>query len=126
MTPIIRPANPGDYEAFSGEPQRWTGRSVVMEYQGRVLGIGSIVYQRGSLPGVRMEMSDEARRFPVSIHRAGKMLIAMAERTGIPAMAAIRDAGEKNSAKWLASLGFTQAGTCEEGEVWIWQRSSLG
>jgi hypothetical protein len=124
MKPTIRSARPGDYEAFTGSPQPWTGRSVVMEHDGKILGMGSIVYQRGSLPGVRMEMTDEARRFPVSIHRAGKALMGIAERAGIPALVAVRDGNEKNSARWLSALGFEYRGESEAGEIWIWQRSS--
>jgi len=97
----------------------------VAELDGRIIGIGSIVYQRGAMHGIRLDIKGEARAYRVTMHRAAKQLLAMAEKNGIRALAALRDAGEPNSAKWLKRLGFEHASNDEAGEIWIWRARSL-
>lgn len=114
----------GDFERFYGKAVSWSGRSIVAERDGEIIGIGSIVYQRGSMHGIRLDIRDEARSYKVTMHRAALQLLDMARRLNIPALAAIRDATEPHSAKWLARLGFEHAGDDEAGEIWIWRSRS--
>ena len=96
-------------------------RAVVADLDGEIIGIGALIYQRGAMVGLKMEIKPDMRRYKVALHKGAKMLLAIAKASGLPAVAAIRDATEPRSAQWMTRLGFQHATDDEEGEIWIWR-----
>jgi N-acetylglutamate synthase-like GNAT family acetyltransferase len=121
MKPVIRHATLGDLISFYGEAPKETVRAIVAELDGEIIGVGSLVYQPKSVTGLKMEIKPEMRRYKFSLHKGAKMLLDMARATGMPAVAAIRDASEPRSSQWLERLGFQHAADDVSGEIWIWR-----
>lgn len=121
MVPIIRPATAEDLIAYFGGTPKESVRAVVADLAGEIIAVGSLVYMRGSVMGLRMDIKPAMRRFPVALHKGAKMLLGMAKKAGIPTVAAVRDAREPRSTQWLKRLGFEHVADNEDGEVWIWR-----
>tara|TARA_R110002074_G_C12558458_1_gene667616 strand:- start:13966 stop:14334 length:369 start_codon:yes stop_codon:yes gene_type:complete len=121
MGPTVRPATQRDLVSFYGEAPAQSVRAVVADLGGEIIAVGSLVYLSGSVMGLRMEIKPEMRRYKVSLHRGAKMLLDMAKRAGIPAVAAVRDAREPRSSQWMTRLGFEHVSDNQDGEVWIWR-----
>lgn len=123
-SPELRPARKGEIEAFTGKPLEHSMRAIVADLDGEILGWGGLVYSRGRIASAVMDMKPLGARYPVTAHRAGKMVMKMAERLGLEEVAAIREKKYPNSEKWLRLLGFELALETSDGEIWIWRRQS--
>jgi len=51
----------------------------------------------------------EARRYPVTFHRAGLAAMAMIRASGVARVVATADAGSAAAVRWLKRLGFEEA-----------------
>jgi len=72
----------------------------------RVLGVGGLCYMPGDIVGAFVAMTDEGRKYPAAIHRAGLAAMKMIRASGEPRVIAIADEMIPGSERWLARLGF--------------------
>lgn len=121
MGPVLRPATLSDLVSFYGSAPAQSVRAVVADLDGVIIAVGSLVYLSGSVMGLKMEILPEMRRYKIVLHKGAKMLLDMAKKAGIPAVAAIRDASEPRSSQWMTRLGFEHVSDNQDGEVWVWR-----
>lgn len=87
---------------------------------GKIIGIGGIAFLPDGQKYAFTELTDEARRNPVALHKAALMILDAARRRGIKRIIAGADMAASPAAKrWLSRLGFTQH-EWNNQEVWIW------
>lgn len=109
MTPIlIQPLRPRHIEAFpkAGDlPEQQFGKAVAFVKEDKVLGVGG-AWNRDGFAYVGIILSEEARRYPVAMHK-----LALQALKGLHALGceAIRARAEtKRDARWLLRLGFSE------------------
>ncbi len=122
MSPELRPATHADvleafrtlYGAEKEPPVRILG--VTGRLGDRVIGIGGIAFYPNGARVAFCDVSDEGRRFPVSLHRAARMVLENARRFGVRkvVVAAGPDVHEKTP-NWLRHLGFVPW-----ANGWLW------
>lgn len=88
---------------------------------GEIIGIGGIAFLKDGQKYAFTELTDEARKHPMALHKAALTILDAARRRGIRRIIAGADMAASPAAKrWLARLGFEQHewnGT----EVWLWR-----
>ena len=121
MRPVIRPAVRADFDAFGPRPYRV--RAVAMELDGRVLAVGGLAYLENGVMGAFMQGTDEAREYPVTLHRAGKMMMAEADRLGIRRLVAMADNSVEAAGRWMLRFGFKPE-QHDGVTVYVWHKDS--
>lgn len=117
MTLTVRPATAADFFALYGEnPAHTINAEVVVESDGRVLGIGGISYLPGQ-PVLFANLLPELRRHKRFIVEAALHLAARAKAAHAVAIA---DPAEPLSVKLLTKLGLHKVADCTGGEVFAW------
>ena len=71
-----------------------------------VLGFGGIGYRTDGTVIAFVCMKDEARRYPVALHRGGLLAMRMMREAGVPLVVAEAEVGNAAAAPWLSRLGF--------------------
>ena len=103
---LIRPATRDDIEAFSDIPNKPSMRAWVGEVDGRIVGLAGFVFSQGRWLGF-CDLTEEARKYKMTLARAAKRVIAQARMDGIRFIYTESDPTEPTSVRWLTSLGFT-------------------
>jgi FMN phosphatase YigB (HAD superfamily) len=70
-----------------------------------VVGIGGIAFLPNNVRLMFADLTDEARQYPMALHKAGLATVKLAKEMGIPRVVATSEthpAGER----WLLRLGF--------------------
>ncbi len=112
----IRPSQPEDFLELVGRLPPCRTMSLTATLGGRVLGIGGLVFAGGDV-GAWVHMTDEARRFPFAIHRAGVAAIAMMRRARVRCVYASAQPDNPAAERWLKRLGFRRD-AAESRFVW--------
>ena len=73
--------------------------------EGTTIGLGGIAFMKNGVKLAFADISDEARKFPVSIHKTGLAVIALARKHNIKRIIATSTTVE-NGGRWLLRLGF--------------------
>jgi hypothetical protein len=142
----LRPAIIDDLPHVIGEPLPCRIRAITALLDDRVIGMGGIALpSRGpAIAFVQFAPSrsirhdahgaedhatagiPEARRYPVSLHRAGLMAMAMIRTSGAKRVVATADADSDVAVRWLKRLGFkpTAAQPIEGKLLFRWDRES--
>jgi hypothetical protein len=114
----LRPTIPADLPHVIGEPVPFRIRTITALADGRVVGIGGIAFppDRPAIAFVQLAPAQdgaagipEARRYPVSFHRAGLMAMEMIRTCGVAQVIATADADSAAAVRWLKRLGFEAA-----------------
>lgn len=79
--------------------------ALAAKVDGRVIGIGGIAFNRYGQKVAFADITEEARKYPVSIHKAGLAAIALAKKQGLKQLVATGESHEA-SVRWLIRLGF--------------------
>lgn len=79
--------------------------ALAAKVDGRVIGIGGIAFLRTGQKMAFADITDEARNYPVAIHKAGRAALDLAKRHGIKQLVAVGESHEA-SKRWLLRLGF--------------------
>jgi hypothetical protein len=116
---LVRPATAADFLAFHGELPPYRVKAFAGIVDGEVVGLAGLAFPHGSpMPIAWADMSDDARRHAVALHKAAKAFFA--GYRGRVACAA--DPAIPASRRWLERLGFVPTGTMSpDGEVYVWQ-----
>jgi hypothetical protein len=116
----IRDSVRADFDAL-GAPALFRMRSLTMESDdGRILGVGGVaVLDDGRLMAFA-DLTDEARKNPVTLHKAASRVMARMKAEGVKGLIAVADMNASPAAeRWLKRFGFERE---EYGgrAVWIW------
>ena len=79
--------------------------ALAAKVDGRVIGIGGVAFFPTGQKVAFADITDEARKYPVSIHKAGLAAIDLARRHGIRQLVATGESHDA-SRRWLLRLGF--------------------
>ena len=142
----LRPTLVDDLPHVIGEPLPCRIRAITAVLDDRVIGIGGIAFpprgpaiafvQFAPSRSVRHDAhgandqttagSPEARRYPVSLHRAGLMAMAMIRTSEAKQVVATADADSAVAVRWLKRLGFkpTDAQPIDGKLLFFWTRES--
>lgn len=116
MSVTIRPATADDYEKQCGTVPPARVRAWAAEVDGKLIGIGGICLPPGLPPVAFVDISEEARNYPVALHKTGLRFMEQVKRWGIPRVVATTDAGNETQDRWIRRLGFTSDGTETDGK----------
>lgn len=110
------PATKADFEAFTAAnlgvpmvpPVRC--RAYAARVDGRLIGVGGIAFMPDGTRVAFTELTDEARRYPVALHKAALRTLALARELGIKRLVATTFSGHPAAERWLVRLGFAPFG----------------
>lgn len=112
MTPILRPATAADVAAFTksayGQDQTppMRIRAFVGEIHGRVIALGGIVFHPDGTRMAFADLTDEARAYPIALHKAALETLKLAGKLRIRRLVATTASGHPAAERWLLRLGF--------------------
>lgn len=116
--PKIRPATATDFLAFFGHPPKNTIKAIVVDIDGKVIGMGGIERHRGFYVAFS-DISDDLRARKVVLMKAARAVIDLVKQCPLPVVT-IQNTEEKTSRNFLTHLGFVPT---EEPEVFLWPGS---
>lgn len=105
-TVVFRPATAKDVVEFSASLPPYRVRAFVGEIDGVALGVGGLAYLPDGSVLAFCDLKDEARRYPVALHRAGLATLRFAAELGIKKILATADNMQPAAERWLLRLGF--------------------
>jgi len=120
MRVTLRPTVPADIPFITDKPLPARIQGITAEVDGRVLGIGGFSFRDGAIVAF-VAMTDEARKYPTAIHRAGLAAMALARREGYPRIVAEAEPGNPAAERWLLRLGFKRTMLMGR-EAFVWER----
>lgn len=122
MRPVVRPAVASDFIELTGKlfPYRSRAWSGVLGEE--ILGIGGIAYMPDNVHGVFFLGGDKARQYPVTLHKAGLMVLKTARQLGIRKLVTYAEPDVNAAERWLERLGFKPTMIDQEQEVWVWEQ----
>jgi hypothetical protein len=86
---------------------------------GKVIGLGGIAFYANGARVAFCDISDEGRRFPLSLHRSARMLFGQAKKLGVKRVVVLDSAEvHEKTPNWLRHLGFERMG---HAPGWIWE-----
>lgn len=102
----IRPMTADDFAEVSDKPLPHRVRGITMALGQRVIGVGGIGYRPDGTVIAFAFFTDEARKYPAAMHRAGLAGIAQWRDSGVPLVIAEAQVGNAAAEPWLLRLGF--------------------
>lgn len=87
-------------------PPKGRIRGVCARVGDRIIGFGGIASNTDGSRTVFADLTDEVRAHPVSLHKAGLKVIAMADDLGIKRLVATTKTGHPAAGRWLLRFGF--------------------
>lgn len=120
----IRPARPDDVGHITDEPLPWRIRALTGEIDGRVIGVGGLAWLPGGTIAAFAALTDEARGYKVSLHRAGLRLMREAKEAGIKSVVASADTQSVTAMRWLLRLGFDLVEQDRERAIFLWRNDN--
>lgn len=121
---ILRPTRPDDLPHVIGEPLPYRIWALTGELDGRVLGVGGLTFFPDKVVRVFAALTDDARRYKVTLHKAALQVLAMARQHGYRRLVTFADPSIEPAEAWLQRLGF-HAHTVDDVTVYIWDESWL-
>ena len=119
MAFIVSPTTRADFEEIGKTPPYRLFGVTARNEHGQIIGFGGIAYLEDGRKMAFADLTDEARKHPVSLHKAGKRMMDMAREKGIKRLIAMADMEVSPAAeRWLKRFGFQQH---EVGGVKIWE-----
>ena len=123
----LRPTVPADLPHVIGEELPHRIRAITAVAHDKVLGVGGIGWRPDGTVIAFVSMLDEARKYPVAIHRAGLAAMRMIRDSGARVVVAEAQAGNPAAEPWLKRLGFVKR-ELEDGAggkrvAFVWERS---
>ena len=116
----IRPSVPADFDALGlRRPYRLHGMTGIDE-AGKIIGLGGVAYAPDGQVFAFSELTPDAAKYRVTLHKAGLKVLETAKAMGIRELVACADMVRSPAAeRWLERLGFMPADRGGE-KVWIW------
>lgn len=115
----IRPLTKSDILQIYGKPFNHSVRGFVGEIDGRVVGIGGVMYSN-PIQAFSKIYDPEVRKHPRVIIETARRLAVLLDTISAPVYA-IADSGEKNSRRFLEYVGFEFLEDSDKGPVYQWR-----
>lgn len=117
----VRPANAADIATYTCDHPVPTIRAWVGEVDGKIVGISGLFLQDGRW-FIFCDLSEEAKKYPMTIARNAHRVMAEARTMGIRYIYAIIDPlrGEPRAIAWLGTLGF-EPDERSDGNLYRWR-----
>lgn len=122
MRVTLRPTIAEDLPHVIGEDLPHRIRAITALAGDQVLGVGGIGYRPDGTVIAFVAMLDEARKYPVAIHRAGLLAMEMIRGSGVPLVVAEAQANNPAAEPWLLRLGFKPREISGQ-RAFVWERS---
>lgn len=119
MRVTLRPTYAEDIASIIGGPPGSRVKCITALADGKIVGIGGLVYPPDGTVWASALILDEARRYKAAIYRTGREVLELAKRSGHRRVYAKAEANRPGAAAFLARLGFVQIGRTD---VWVWQQ----
>lgn len=119
---ILRPTRPEDLPHVIGEPLPYRIWAITGELDGRVLGVGGLTFHPDKVVRVFAALTDDARRYKVTLHKAALQVLAMARGAGYRRLGTFADPRIAPAEAWLRRLGFHPY-TVDDVTVYIWDET---
>ena len=97
----------------------FTSDAIAATVDGRLVAVGGLAIVSGVATGF-LDLREEARRFPIVMHRTAKDLLAKAKASGRRHILAAYDPTDERAVRWLVRLGFRPVDDIQEA-VMKWQ-----
>lgn len=120
---ITRPTTAADLDR-AGYTLAFRSRAVTALLGDEVLAIGGMAFLPGGKRLAFVNLTDEARRFPVTLHKTAVRFFEDARARGINSILAIADKTVEASDRWLERLGFRFLKEIEGKRVYQWRMNS--
>lgn len=120
---ILRPTVAADLPQVTSEPLPYRIRAITALAGDRVLGVGGIGFRPDGVVIAFVHMIDEARQYPLAIHRAGLMAMAMIRESGVPFVVAEAQPNNPAAGPWLLRLGFRLSEFAGQ-TAFVWERAA--
>jgi hypothetical protein len=121
----VRPSVRADFEALGVEvPTRLKSYTAVGE-DGEILGAGGLAYLGNGAVMAFTELTEQAKKTPVALHKAALGVIREAQESGVRELVAYADMARSAAAeRWLERLGFIQE---RRGGalIWVWKSDGV-
>lgn len=121
MRVTLRPTKPADLVGFIKDLLPHRIKAITALIGDRVIGIGGIGFRPDGIVIAFAELSDEFRKYPIAVHRAGRMGMALIEASGMPMIVAEAQANNPAAEQWLLHFGFRAVDTCGV-RAFVWTR----
>lgn len=123
MTVEVRPSIPADFETFIDRPLPYRVKALTGLVDSEIVAVGGIAFLPDGAHGAFLMANETARKYPITLHKAGLRILREAKALGILKLAAIADTDITAAERWLGRFGFEPV-TVGGKEVWLWQQSS--
>lgn len=124
MRVTLRPSVASDIAFLTSEPLPARIQAITAEIEGRVIGIGGFSFRPDGTVIAFVQMSDEARKYPLAIHRAGLMAMDLVRKQRLPMVVAEAQPGNPAAVRWLLRLGFREIEIMGR-TAFVWERSHV-
>lgn len=111
----IKPTTADDVIAFNGKPSDKTIRAFSVWKDGQLACIAGVTIEPDKIVAFSDVRSHNAPK--LTVYRVARELMKRIKEMNLPAIA-VANADLPNSQRFLASLGFTFVGDCEDGAIY--------
>jgi hypothetical protein len=116
----LRPTIAADLEQLASEPLPFRIRAITAHIGDQVLGAGGLGYRPDGIVVAFAVVSDEFRRYPAAIHRAGIAAMRMIRASGERRVIAIADDRVPAARRWLEYFRFKPV-SIDGVTAYVWQ-----
>lgn len=121
MAFIVSPAKRSDFEEIGKLPPFRLFGVTARNERGEIIGLGGIAYLENGEKLAFAELTDEARKHKVALHKAGHQIMRMAREKGISTVVATASKEVGPAAeRWLVRFGF-EPELRNNQTVWVWR-----
>lgn len=106
MTVEIRPTVAADLPHLTADPLPWRIKAITGLIDGRIIGVGGIGFMPDGAVVALAQLTDEARRHKVALHRAALKFLADVRASGVRDLVTMADSDIPGADNWLRHLGF--------------------
>lgn len=89
----------------------------------RIIGIGGLGFRGDGTVIVFAEISDEMRRYPAAVQRAGRAGMALIRKSGVPLVVAEAQQDNPRAERWLRHFGFIPV-ELDGARGFVWRREN--
>lgn len=122
MRVTFRPTTTSDIPFLTDRPLPSRIQAITAEIEGRIIGLGGFAFQCDGTVIAFAEISPEARKYPMAIHRAGLMAMDLITKTRRSMVVAEAQPGNPAAERWLLRLGFEPTEIMGR-KAYVWERA---
>lgn len=123
MRVTLRPTTAADMPHLTKDPLPARIQGITAEVDGQVIGLGGLSYRPNGTVIAFAWISEQARKYPLAIHRAGRMAMDLIRASRLPMVVAEAEPGNPAAERWLERLGFV-ARDVSGRRLYVWERGN--